>query len=184
MQTASNGSLWPSWPHSQIPSTCGRQSFGVRTQVGLCPLHRAGCDFGPPTVARAAHFSVAPRARFFRIVAGHSPPSGSGTYQRVRGRGLHRSRSKRSCSELAGISRRSRRRKVVASALDAQKKQFPPHPPLPDPTTKCPRDCIANVVNISISVVRWHDAAPKTGSDFLEAPPPGFVCALMKSASR
>ena len=127
---------------------------------------------------------MAPRARVFRIVAGYTPPSGSGSYQRVRGRTLHSPRSTRSCSEHAGISRRSRRRKVAGRTLDAQKKQFSPHPPLPDPTTKCPRDCIANLVNIPIPVVRWQDAAPKTGLDFLEAPPPGFVCAPMKSASR
>ena len=92
-------------------------------------------------------------------------------------------RSKRSCSELACISRRSRRRKVAGCTLDAQKKQFPPCPPLPDPTTKCRRDCIANVVNIPISAVRWQDAAQETLSIYKLAPPPVFVCAPMKSAS-
>jgi hypothetical protein len=38
MQTASNGSLWPSWPLPQLPRTCGRSSSCVKTQVGLCPL--------------------------------------------------------------------------------------------------------------------------------------------------
>ena len=127
---------------------------------------------------------MAPRARVFRIEAGHTSPSGSGSYQRVRGRSLHRPRSTQSCSELAGISRRSRRRKVVAGALGAQKKQFPPRPPPPDPTTKCPRDCIANVVNIPISVVRWQDAAQETLSIFNLAPPPVFVCVVRNSASR
>ena len=124
------------------------------------------------------------RARVFRLVAGYNPPSGSGSYQRVRGRSLHSPRSTRSCSELAGISRRSRRRKVVAGALDAQKKQFPPRPPLPDRTTNCPRDCIINVVNIPISVVRWQDAAQETLSIFNLAPPPVFVCVVRNSASR
>jgi hypothetical protein len=74
---------------------------------------------------------MAPCARVFTIVAGHSLPSGSGSYQRVRGRGLHRPRSTRSCSELGGISRRSRRQKVAGRTLDAQKKQFPPCPARP-----------------------------------------------------
>jgi hypothetical protein len=78
---------------------------------------RAGFNFEPPTVARAAHFTLVMRARVFRLVAGYNPPSGSGSYQRVRGRRLHSHRSTRSCSELAGISRRSRRRKVACPAL-------------------------------------------------------------------
>jgi hypothetical protein len=127
---------------------------------------------------------MAPRARVFRIVAGYTPPSGSGSYQRVRGRTLHSPRSTRSCSEHGGISRRSRRRKVAGRTLDAQKKQFPPCPPPPDPTTNCPRDCIVNLVNIPISVVRWHDAAHETLSIYNLAPPPVFVCLVMKSASR
>ena len=97
---------------------------------------------------------------------------------------MHRPRKARSCFELAGISRRSRRRKVVASALNAQKKQFPPRPPQPDPTTKCPRDCIVNLVNIPISVVRWQDAAQETLSIYNLASPPLFVCKVRKSASR
>ena len=127
---------------------------------------------------------MAPRARVFRIEAGHTPPSGSGSYQRVRGRRLHRPMKARSCFGLDGISRRSRRRKVAGRTLHAQKKQFPPCPPPPDPTTNCPRDCIVNLVNIPISVVRWHDAAQETLSIYNLAPPPVFVCLAMKSASR
>ena len=126
---------------------------------------------------------MAPRARVFRIVAGYTPPSGSGSYQRARGRRLHRPRIVRSCSELAGISRRSRRRKVAGRTLDAQKTQFPPCPPPPDSTTNCPRDCIVNLVNIPISVVRWHDAAQETLSIYNLASPPLFVCKVRKSAS-
>ena len=52
------------------------------------------------------------------------------------------------------------------------------------PTTNCPRNCIVNLVNIPISVVRWHDAAQETLSIYNLAPPPVFVCLVMKSASR
>ena len=71
-----------------------------------------------------------------------------------------------------------------AARLTHKRNNLPRAPPPPDPTTNCPQDCIINVVNIPISVVRWHGATQETLSIYNLAPPPVFVCLAMKSASR
>jgi hypothetical protein len=61
---------------------------------------RVGFDFEPPRVAKLALFTFCVDAGVFRIVAGHIPPSGSGSYQRARARVMHRPSNARPCSEL------------------------------------------------------------------------------------
>jgi hypothetical protein len=51
---------------------------------------RVGFDFEPPRVAKLAIFTFCVDAGVFRIVAGDRTPSGSGSSQRGRDRGMHR----------------------------------------------------------------------------------------------
>ena len=78
---------------------------------------RVGFDFEPPRVAKLAIFTFCVDAGVFRIVADDRTPSGSGSCQRGRDRGMHRPRSSRPCSELPGISWRFQMQNLVHFAI-------------------------------------------------------------------
>ena len=69
--------------------------------------------------------------RISRRYAGERPPSGSGSCQRGRDRGMHRPRSSRPCSELPGISWRFQMQNLAHFAILT----WPGPPPTPPP---CP----------------------------------------------
>ena len=59
---------------------------------------RVGFDFEPPRVAKLAIFTFCVDAGVLRIVAGDSPSSGSGSFRRGRGRGVHSCCNGQPCS--------------------------------------------------------------------------------------
>jgi hypothetical protein len=85
---------------------------------------------------KARYMALAPPhlpLRFSGMYAGDRPPSGSGSCQRGRARGIHRPRWFRPCSELPGISWRLGMQNLAHFAMLT----WPaPPPPLPAQTTR------------------------------------------------
>jgi hypothetical protein len=148
--------LWPISPRpSMACSFFGPQSQADAVQwwhrssgVGPTDGHCPGGTYQKAIVAMqlprfrptAPDMALAPQCRLplriSGIYASDSPPSGSGSCQRGRGRGMHRPCSGRSCSEIPGISWRVGMRAVAHLAILTWPAP-PPPPPFPLKQHKC-----------------------------------------------
>jgi hypothetical protein len=127
-----SGREWPAIHEPNNLQMAPRRYGGRRTtQRGTQNRRRVrvGFDFEPPRVAKLALFTSCVDAGVFRIVSGHSPPSGSGSYQRARVRVMHGPSNARPCSELLGISWRLQMQNLAHFAILTWPGPPPTHTP-------------------------------------------------------
>ena len=135
---SSSGREWPTIHEPNNLQMAPHRYRGRTTHRGTQNRRRVrvGFDFEPPRVAKLAIFTFCVDAGVFRIVAGDRTPSGSGSCQRGRDRGMHRPRSFRPCSELPGISWRLQMQNLAHFAMLTWPGPPHPTPPLPAQTTR------------------------------------------------
>jgi hypothetical protein len=106
----------------QLVSTVLERSTKARVATKFLGFVRQHPVHGPGSSAPAFE-------NFRNTCRGDRPPSGSGSCQRGRDRGIHRPRSSRPCSELPGLSWRLQMQNLAHFAILTCSP--PPHPPFP-----------------------------------------------------